>query len=71
MLPIFSDIPLLSGQLLIDIQLACEAAGYPEWKGEYNIECFKNSDPDNVAYKDLSLDNWINRQWNWMLCNEP
>ncbi|KAL2192821.1 serine carboxypeptidase S28-domain-containing protein [Corynascus similis CBS 632.67] len=49
----------------------CESAGYPEWEGENNIECFKNLDPNNAAYKDLSLDNWINRQWNWMLCNEP
>ncbi|AEO59356.1 hypothetical protein MYCTH_2307580 [Thermothelomyces thermophilus ATCC 42464] len=49
----------------------CESAGYPEWEGENNIACFKNLDPNNAAYKDLSLDNWINRQWNWMLCNEP
>ncbi|KAL2162502.1 hypothetical protein VTH06DRAFT_7416 [Thermothelomyces fergusii] len=49
----------------------CESAGYPEWEGENNIECFKNLNPDNAAYKDLSVDNWINRQWNWMLCNEP
>lgn len=25
----------------------------------------------NPLYHDLSPGNWINRQWNWMLCNEP
>ncbi|KAK4109669.1 serine-type peptidase-like protein [Canariomyces notabilis] len=50
----------------------CEgAADYPEWKGQNNTNCFKNQDPNNVAYKDLSSGNWVNRQWWWMLCNEP
>jgi hypothetical protein len=49
----------------------CESAGYAEWEGELNIECFKGLDPNNVAYKDLTPGNWVNRQWNWMLCNEP
>ncbi|KAL2132698.1 hypothetical protein VTI74DRAFT_3461 [Chaetomium olivicolor] len=49
----------------------CEAAGYPEWKGTYNVGCFQNLNPSNVAYKDLTPGNWVNRQWWWMLCNEP
>ncbi|KAK3291587.1 peptidase S28 [Chaetomium fimeti] len=49
----------------------CENSGYPEWEGELNTGCFQNSNPSNPAYKDLSPDNWVNRQWNWMLCNEP
>ncbi|KAK4033369.1 serine carboxypeptidase S28-domain-containing protein [Parachaetomium inaequale] len=49
----------------------CEAAGYPDWKGKFNVGCFQNLNASNVAYKDLTPDNYINRQWNWMLCNEP
>ncbi|EAQ84476.1 hypothetical protein CHGG_08490 [Chaetomium globosum CBS 148.51] len=39
----------------------CESAGYAEWEGELNIECFKGLDPNNVAYKDLTPGNWVNR----------
>ncbi|KAL1850398.1 hypothetical protein VTK73DRAFT_9690 [Phialemonium thermophilum] len=49
----------------------CESGGYDDWKGTYNTQCFANSNASNVAYKDLSLDNFANRQWNWLLCNEP
>ncbi|KAK4183238.1 serine-type peptidase [Podospora australis] len=49
----------------------CEGSGYTDWKGEFNTQCFQNQNASNVAYKDLSPSNWINRQWNWMLCNEP
>ncbi|KAL2022241.1 hypothetical protein VTK56DRAFT_5851 [Thermocarpiscus australiensis] len=49
----------------------CEAAGYPEWQGKYNVGCFQNQNASNVAYRDLSPSNWVNRQWMWMLCNEP
>ncbi|KAH6613652.1 peptidase S28 [Chaetomium sp. MPI-SDFR-AT-0129] len=49
----------------------CASAGYDEWKGASNTLCFQNLNASNVAYKDLAPDNWVNRQWNWMLCNEP
>ncbi|KAL2265025.1 hypothetical protein VTJ83DRAFT_7535 [Remersonia thermophila] len=49
----------------------CESSGYPEWQGTHNTLCFQNLNASNVAYKDLSPGNWINRQWMWMLCNEP
>ncbi|GAB1316460.1 hypothetical protein MFIFM68171_06670 [Madurella fahalii] len=49
----------------------CQYSGYPEWQGRNNTACFKNQDPDNLSYKDLSLDGFMNRQWYWMLCNEP
>jgi hypothetical protein len=54
-----------------DGHAVCEEAGYPEWNGTYNTLCFQNLNASNVAYKDLSPGNWINRQWMWMLCNEP
>lgn len=26
---------------------------------------------DNPMYTDLSVNNTVNRQWYWLLCNEP
>ncbi|KAK3316878.1 serine-type peptidase-like protein [Apodospora peruviana] len=49
----------------------CESAGYSDWQGEFNTQCFRNQNTSNVAFNDLSVGNWVNRQWNWMLCNEP
>ncbi|CAM1508761.1 Fc.00g056090.m01.CDS01 [Cosmosporella sp. VM-42] len=49
----------------------CETAPYDEWKGKYNTGCFANMNASNVAYRDLTPENWANRQWNWLLCNEP
>ncbi|KAF4126088.1 Serine carboxypeptidase S28 [Geosmithia morbida] len=49
----------------------CESYGYDDWKGEYNTGCFANSNASSIAYHDLSVDNYVNRQWNWLLCNEP
>lgn len=49
----------------------CADSGYPEWQGKNNILCFQNENATNIAYKDLSPSNWVNRQWWWMLCNEP
>ncbi|SPQ26465.1 40fb040e-439d-4494-9381-05300f302a92 [Thermothielavioides terrestris] len=50
---------------------ACESSGYDDWKGKYNTRCFQSLNASNVAYKDLSPSNYMNRQWMWMLCNEP
>lgn len=49
----------------------CESYGYPEWQGTYNTGCYQNQNASNPQYRDLSYDNPVNRQWNWMLCNEP
>jgi hypothetical protein len=52
--------------------LDCEReAGYEGWKGRFNTGCFDSLNPSNPAYHDLTVNNWANRQWNWMLCNEP
>ncbi|KAK7209164.1 hypothetical protein V2G26_016342 [Clonostachys chloroleuca] len=49
----------------------CEASGYDDWQGTYNTGCFANQNSSNIIFKDLSPGNWGNRQWNWMLCNDP
>lgn len=33
--------------------------------------CLENLNPNNPVYRDLSSDNWGNRQWMYLLCNEP
>lgn len=47
----------------------CESYGY--FTGEYNTGCLQNLNASNPIYHDLSVGNAGNRQWNWMLCNEP
>jgi len=47
----------------------CESTGY--FTGENNTECFQSLNASNPIYHDLTPENWGNRQWNWMLCNEP
>lgn len=55
----------------VELPGTCESAGYDDWQGTYNTGCYQNLNASNPQYKDLTLGNWINRQWNWMLCNEP
>ena len=50
---------------------ACENYGLDGFNGTYNTECYKWLNPENPLYKDLSVQNAANRQWTWMLCNEP
>jgi hypothetical protein len=48
---------------------ACEGLGY--FSGKLNTDCFQSLNASNPIYHDLTLGNAGNRQWNWMLCNEP
>ncbi|KAI2620595.1 serine carboxypeptidase S28-domain-containing protein [Hypoxylon sp. NC1633] len=47
----------------------CEGYGY--FEGTYNTDCFQGLNASNPIYHDLTPSNVGNRQWNWMLCNEP
>jgi len=47
----------------------CEGYGY--FEGTYNTECLNTYNASNPLFTDSSLANTNNRQWNWMLCNEP
>ena len=42
----------------------CESYGYDEFKGTNNIQCFKALNASNPIYKDLTVRNPGNRQWN-------
>ena len=35
------------------------------------MRCYNSYDPKNNFYTDLTVDNIANRQWMWLLCNEP
>jgi len=49
----------------------CERYGYEVFNGTYNTYCFDTYDPTSPTFTDTSLSNQFNRQWEWMLCNEP
>lgn len=49
----------------------CAAYGYADWQGETNIACFNTHNASSPMYTDHTLSNTYDRQWQWMLCNEP
>ncbi|KAK5107466.1 hypothetical protein LTR62_001264 [Meristemomyces frigidus] len=50
---------------------ACESYGYGVFNGTYNTYCFNTYDPTSPLFTDTSLSNMVDRQWEWLLCNEP
>jgi hypothetical protein len=48
---------------------SCEVLGY--FKGKYNAECYDSYNASNPVFTDMSLASTLDRQWQWMLCNEP
>lgn len=36
-----------------------------------SIECYDTYNPNNKLFTDRTVGNAIDRQWQWMLCNEP
>nr|CDP27866.1 Putative serine protease [Podospora anserina S mat+] len=49
----------------------CAKSGYPEWQDGNSTLCLQNMNASSLAFTDLSVKNWGNRQWWWLLCNEP
>ncbi|KFY11940.1 hypothetical protein V492_04182, partial [Pseudogymnoascus sp. VKM F-4246] len=47
---------------------SCQIFGY---KDANSIECYDTYNPQNKLFTDHTVDNAIDRQWQWMLCNEP
>ncbi|CAK7205803.1 hypothetical protein SEUCBS139899_008582 [Sporothrix eucalyptigena] len=48
----------------------CESLG-SDFQGEYNTACMDSHNASNPIYTDLSVNNAVDRQWTWLLCNEP
>lgn len=49
----------------------CESYGYADFNGTNNVACFNTYNASSPIYTDLTVGNAFDRQWNWMLCNEP
>ncbi|KAI0002342.1 peptidase S28 [Xylariaceae sp. FL0662B] len=54
-----------------EVELPGYCEGYGYFNGTYNTDCLQALNASNPIYHDLSPGNAGNRQWNWMLCNEP
>ncbi|KAI9742271.1 MAG: hypothetical protein M1818_004171 [Claussenomyces sp. TS43310] len=48
----------------------CQALGYEDGD-DYNVACFDTYNVSNPLYTNYTVRNPFDRQWNWMLCNEP
>ena len=55
----------------VELPGTCESYGYDVFNGTYNTYCFDTYDPTSPLFTDTSLSNVADRQWEWMLCNEP
>ncbi|KAK4113371.1 hypothetical protein N656DRAFT_707943 [Canariomyces notabilis] len=49
----------------------CNSYGYFEWRSRRSVACFDTYNETSPMYKDYSPSNTVNRQWFWMLCNQP
>lgn len=48
----------------------CQNYGYSD-AADDDVECLDSYNPQNHMYTDLTVSNPYDRQWMWMLCNEP
>lgn len=46
-------------------------AGFGYWKDEREIACFDSFNASSPLFTDTRVNNTVDRQWNWFLCNEP
>lgn len=53
------------------IPLVCASYGYSDWTDEYELGCFDTYNASSPFYVDTTVDNPVDRQWEWFLCNEP
>ena len=49
----------------------CQSYGYSDWNDTYSVACFDTYNTSSPLFTDYSVDNSFDRQWAWMLCNEP
>ncbi len=47
----------------------CAQFGY--WAGSGDLGCFDTYNTSSPLFTDDSLSNTVDRQWQWLLCNEP
>jgi len=49
----------------------CAGYGYAEWQDPRSVQCFNTYNASSPMYTDTSLSNTYDRQWYWLLCNQP
>ncbi len=54
-----------------DVLLPGYCASLGPFEGTYNTDCFDTHNASNPLFTDTSLSNPADRQWMWLLCNEP
>lgn len=50
---------------------ACADLGYPEWADPLSVGCYNSHNASSPTFTDWSVEGRWDRQWVWMLCNEP
>ncbi|KAK0652468.1 putative serine peptidase [Cercophora newfieldiana] len=50
---------------------SCQDYDYEDWNDTYSVACYDSHNETNSAVVDYRVDNAVNRQWFWFLCNEP
>lgn len=48
-----------------------DCANYGYWNDNSSLACFDTYNASSPLFTDVSVDNAIDRQWQWFLCNEP
>lgn len=56
---------------LTDLSLDCAGYGYDEWSADDALGCFDSYNETSPIYTDVTVSNPLDRQWTWMLCNDP
>ncbi|KAJ5107885.1 Peptidase S28 [Penicillium angulare] len=46
-------------------------AGYGYWTSSTTTACYDTYNASSPVFTDLAVNNTIDRQWQWLLCNEP
>ncbi|KAJ4415500.1 hypothetical protein N0V82_007302 [Gnomoniopsis sp. IMI 355080] len=49
----------------------CASYGYDDWTAADDLGCFDTYNASSPFYTDRSVDNAVDLQWDWFLCNEP
>lgn len=61
----------VNGCCLVLTPPACADLGYPEWADPLSVGCYNSHNASSPTFTDWSVEGRWDRQWVWMLCNEP
>ena len=55
----------------MNLTVSLDCANYGYWKDNRTVACFDTHNPSSAIFTDTSVNNAVDRQWQWFLCNEP